>query len=60
MLNDALFEFRRTACERNGKRVIVIETEHPSPGLFQTKAAKKRYFDEGFRSGLGIKQETSS
>lgn len=59
MLNDALFEFRRKDCERNGKRVIVIETEHPSPGLFQTKAAKKRFFDDGYSSGLGIKPQSS-
>ncbi|MEP2774329.1 MAG: patatin-like phospholipase family protein [Luteolibacter sp.] len=54
MLNDALLDYRKQEAERNGKRVIVLETECDHPGLFQTKAAKRRYFDQGFRTAEGI------
>ena len=40
--------------KRNGKRVIVLETHQPHPGLLQSKAAKKRYFDEGHLTGFSI------
>lgn len=51
MLNDALFDYRRKEAERNGKRVIIIETEHPSPGFFQNAETKKRFFEIGRASG---------
>lgn len=54
MLNDALFEFRKMNAERNGKRVIVMETESEHPGLFQTKAAKKAFYDLGYRTAETI------
>jgi predicted acylesterase/phospholipase RssA len=57
MMNDALFAFRRAEAERNGKRVILVETGHPHPGILQTKAAKKRYFEEGELSGLSLGKE---
>jgi predicted acylesterase/phospholipase RssA len=57
MMNDALFAFRRAEAERNGKRVILVETGHPHPGILQTKAAKKRYFEEGELSGLSLSKE---
>jgi predicted acylesterase/phospholipase RssA len=57
IMNDALFAYRRAEAERNGKRVILIGTSHPHPGLFQTKAAKKRFFDAGHSTGLTIGDE---
>ncbi len=57
MMNDALFAYRRAEAERNGKRVILVETGHPHPGILQSKAAKKRYFEEGERSGLSLRKE---
>ena len=57
IMNDSLFAYRQTEAERNGKRVILIETHHSHPGLFQTKAAKKRFFDAGHGSGLSIRNE---
>jgi NTE family protein len=57
IMNDALFAYRRAEAERNGKRVIVIETNHPHPGVFQTKSAKKRFFEVGHGSGLSIRDE---
>jgi len=57
MMNNALFAYRRAEAERNGKRVIVIETTHSHPGVFQTKAAKKRFFEAGHGSGLSIRDE---
>ncbi len=54
MLNDALFAYRRKEAERNGKRVIFIETEHPSPGLFQNAGTKKRFFEIGRKSALAL------
>lgn len=50
MLNDALFEYRKKEAERNGKRVILMETQSKHPGLFQTKAAKKAFYDLGYRT----------
>lgn len=47
MLNHALFEFRKTEAERNGKTVVFVETEHPSPGVFQSPRKKKDYFEKG-------------
>lgn len=55
IMNDALFAYRRAEAERNGKRVILIETNHPHPGVFQTRAAKKRFFEAGHGSGLSIR-----
>jgi len=57
IMNDALFTYRCAEAERNGKRVILIETKHPHPGVFQTKAAKKRFFEVGQTSGLSIRNE---
>lgn len=57
IMNDALFAYRRAEAERNGKRVILIATNHPHPGVFQTKAAKKRFFEAGHSSGLSIRDE---
>lgn len=54
MLNDALLEHRIRDAERNGKRVILLETLHPHPGLLQSKATKKRYFEDGLRTGSSI------
>ncbi|MDP4995294.1 MAG: patatin-like phospholipase family protein [Akkermansiaceae bacterium] len=56
MLNDTLFEFRKQAAERNGKRVIVMETQSKHPGLFQTKAAKKAFYDLGYRTADTISE----
>jgi NTE family protein len=57
IMNDALFAYRRAEAERNGKRLIFAETSHPHPGLFQSKAAKKRFFESGHGSGLSIRDE---
>ncbi|MGJ8633111.1 MAG: patatin-like phospholipase family protein [Luteolibacter sp.] len=54
MLNNALFDFRKKEAERHGKKVIVMETAHPHPGLFQTKAAKKRFFEAGKQTALNL------
>jgi len=54
MLNHALFEYRRKEAERNGKKVVLIETEHPSPGLFQNSEKKKHYFEMGRASGAKV------
>lgn len=54
MLNRELFRFRRTEAERNGKKVIVIETDHPSPGLFQSSELKKIYFNKGHVAGKSV------
>ena len=54
MLNDALFELRRTEAERNGKRVVVMETRSKHPGLFQSKAEKKGFYDQGLRTAGGV------
>lgn len=59
MLNEALFDYRCREAERNGKRVITIETEHPSPGFFQTKTTKQRYFEKGRLSGCRISEHFS-
>ncbi|MGJ8644981.1 MAG: patatin-like phospholipase family protein [Luteolibacter sp.] len=56
MLNDALFEFRKQTAERNGKRVIVMKTQSKHPGLFQTKAAKKAFYDLGYRTAETISE----
>jgi len=60
MLNDALVAFRREQAERLGKRVILMETEHPHPGWLQSAAEKQRYFEEGYRTGLSLKQALHS
>lgn len=57
IMNEALFAYRRAEAERNGKRVILLETHHSHPGLFQTKAAKNRFFEVGRSSGLSIRDE---
>lgn len=56
MLNDALVTFRREQAERLGKRVILMQTEHPHPGWLQSAAEKQRYFEEGYRTGLSLKK----
>jgi NTE family protein len=60
MLRDALHEHRVRRAEANGKRVILLETTHPHPGLFQSKATKKRYFEDGHRTGSTISQQPSA
>jgi predicted acylesterase/phospholipase RssA len=57
IMNDALYAYRRAEAERNGKRVIFIGTSHPHPGLFQSKSAKKSFFEAGLSSGLSICSE---
>lgn len=54
MLNDALYDYRLREAVRNGKRVIILETHHTHPGIFQSYAAKKRFFAEGQRTGSSI------
>ncbi len=54
MLNEALFELRRREAERNGKRVVLLETSQPHPGLLQSAATKKRCFDDGQRTGTSL------
>lgn len=54
MLNAALFELRIREAGSNGKRVILLETLHAHPGLLQSKATKKRYFEDGHHTGLSI------
>ncbi len=51
MLDSSLLKRRRQDAERNGKRVIMLETHHPHPGFLQSKTAKKRYFDDGHLTG---------
>ncbi len=54
MLNNALFELRRKEAERNGKRVIVMETQYLHPGLLQSLATKKHCFDHGHHTGTSL------
>ncbi len=54
MLNRELTRYRVIEAEKNGKRVIQIETTHPHPGLFQSAVTKQRYFDEGRATGLSV------
>ncbi|MFD2256832.1 patatin-like phospholipase family protein [Luteolibacter algae] len=60
MLNDALTEHRIREAERNHKRVIFLETHHPSPGFFQSAKKKKRYFIDGARTASAVSQYFSS
>jgi len=57
MLNDALQERRQKEAESNGKRVIILETRHTHPGILQSKATKKRCFEDGYRTGSSISNE---
>lgn len=54
MLNRELTAHRTREAERNGKRVIVVETIHPHPGLFQSAATKQHLFDQGHATGLSL------
>ncbi len=54
MLNRSLTDMRIREAERNGKRVIFVETTHPHPGLFQSAATKRKFFDEGHTTGLSL------
>lgn len=54
MLNGALTAYRTKEAEKNGKRVIFVETNHPHPGLLQSAATKRRYFEEGRSTGLSL------
>ncbi len=56
MLRDALHEHRLRLALQNAKRVILLETTHAHPGLLQSKATKKRYFEDGRRTGSSISQ----
>lgn len=56
MLNDALFEFRKRDAERNGKRVIVMETQSRHPGLFQSKTSKKAFYELGYKTAKTISE----
>lgn len=60
MLNQSLFDHRLAEAERCGKRVIVIETTHPGPGLFQSQAKKDRYFDLGQKAAQSVTQAIHS
>ena len=60
MLRDALHEHRMKLAEANGKRVILLETSHRHPGLLQSKATKKRYFEDGHRTGSTISQQLTA
>lgn len=57
MLNTALVDYRLAEARRNGKRVILIETEHPSPGFFQSKETKKRYFEKGIHAAKAAQKQ---
>jgi len=59
MLNAALLEHRLRGAKHNGKRVILLETLHAHPGLLQSKATKKRYFEDGLKTGSSIFRELS-
>jgi NTE family protein len=56
-LNEALLGFRLREAERNGKRVIFIETDHSYPGFFQSKEKKKKYFENGYQAGMTLKHQ---
>lgn len=60
MLNRALTAHRAKEAEKNGKRVIFVETTHPHPGIFQSAATKQRYFDEGHATGLSVSEHFPS
>lgn len=55
MMSDELMRLRIDGARRAGKRVLMVETRHRHPGLFQAKAAKESYYDVGFRTGSGLK-----
>jgi len=54
MLNRELTAHRKKVAEKNGKRVIFFETNHPHPGLLQSAATKQRYFVKGRATGLSM------
>lgn len=60
MLNGELTERRIKEAEKNGKRVIFVETSHPHPGLFQSAATKRKYFDQGHTTGLSLSEHFPS
>lgn len=60
MLNRALTGHRIKEAEKNGKRVIFVETTHPHPGLLQSAATKRKYFDEGHATGLSLAEHFPS
>ncbi|WP_411827539.1 patatin-like phospholipase family protein [Luteolibacter sp. AS25] len=47
MMNQELFAFRRLEAERNGKKVILLQTNHPHPGLLQSAGKKLQFFQAG-------------
>ena len=60
MLNRELTKYRIKEAEKNGKRVIYFETIHPHPGIFQSAATKRKYFNEGYATGQAIAGHFSS
>lgn len=60
MLNRALTAHRVKEAEKNGKRVIFVETVHPHPGLLQSAATKRRFFDKGHSTGLSLAEQFPS
>jgi NTE family protein len=59
LLNEALLAFRLQEAQRNGKKVIFVETDHSYPGFFQSKETKKEYFEDGYRAGMFLKHQIS-
>ena len=54
MLNRELTAHRTKEAQKNGKRVIFVETNHPHPGVLQSAATKRRFFDQGQATGLSL------